>query len=351
MLRRRALAFIPLLVLMGLGGCGHSSSGTGPGPVPTPPGNSVTFVVFYDENANGVAEVGEVARVPDVEVDVGGRTARSEKGTGRAVVTAVPAGTYPVSVRADTLPPFYAAGAPVSVQVPMAEGSQVFVALVLPIGANQPNQYNAFGDSIPRGDGSTDGRGYPARLQAKLQAHFGAASMRNRGAEATNSFEGVERVKRNLNNDAYVLILYGTNDWNIPECQGVPPCQVADNLRAIVEDVKAVRSLPFIATLTPANPAVNPGRNQWISAVNDSIKSMARQEGAFLVDLYQAFQQQGGDPSRFFSDDVHPNDAGYEVIATGFFEAIAHGRAVPGSSAAEEHAFGFVVSAPRARGN
>jgi lysophospholipase L1-like esterase len=344
---RRPALLVPLL--FGLGGCGHSSSLTGPGPVPTPPGNDVALVVFYDENANGTAEVSEVARVPDVEVSVGGRTARSDKGTGRAVVAGVPAGTYQVGVRADTLPPFYAAGAPVTVQAPMAVGSQVFVPLVLPIGTNQPNQYMAFGDSITRGDGSTDGRGYPARLQAKLQTQFGVASMRNRGAEATNSFEGVERVKRNLNNDAYVLILYGTNDWNIPECQGAPPCQVADNLRVIVEDVKAVHSLPFIATLTPANPAVNPGRNQWIAAVNDWIKAMARQEGAFLVDLYQAFQQQGGDLSRFFSDDVHPNDAGYEVIATGFFEAIAHGRATPASTAGDGPAFGFAAPVRHAR--
>src|SRR5207245_4474771 len=98
MSRRRALAFIiPLIVVMGLGGCGHSSSITGPAPVPTPPGNNVTLVLFYDENANGAAEVSEAGRVPDVEVSVGSRTARSDKGTGRAVVTGVPAGTYPVS--------------------------------------------------------------------------------------------------------------------------------------------------------------------------------------------------------------------------------------------------------------
>jgi lysophospholipase L1-like esterase len=304
----------------------------------------VTLVVFYDENANGVAEPGEATRVPDVEVGIGGRTARSEKGTGRAVVTGVPSGSLPVSVRADTLPPFYRPGAGVVVQVPLGEGSQVFVPLILDIGNNQPNQYMAFGDSITRGDGSSDGQGYPARLLGKLQGHFGQATMRNRGADATNSFEGVERIQRNLNNDAYVLILYGTNDWNIPECQEAPPCHTVDNLRQIIQAVKAVRSLPFLATLTPANPALNPGRNQWIGTVDDGIKTMARQEGAFLVDLNQAFQQQGGDLSRFFSDSVHPNDAGYDVIANGFFEAIAHGRASPGGTSSWWSFFGFAAS-------
>jgi lysophospholipase L1-like esterase len=327
----RRSVFILLLLVIGPPGCG-SHSPTGPVPVPTPPGTSVTLVLFYDENANGVADGSEVVRVPDVEVSVGGRTAKSDKLTGRAVVTGVQAGGYPVSIRNETLPPFYAPGAPVTVKVPVGEGSQTFVPLVLPIGRNNPNQYLAFGDSITRGQGSTDEHGYPPRLQAKLAAHFGYANVRNRGADATNSFEAVYRIDNNNNliNDAYALILYGTNDWNIPECQDAPSaCQTIENLRLVVQRVKTAGTLPFIATLIPANPALNPGRNQWIATINSGIKAMAKEEGAFLVDLNQAFQEQGGDLSRFYSDSVHPNDAGYDVITNGFFEAIAHGRAAP----------------------
>jgi lysophospholipase L1-like esterase len=327
---RRSVLLLFLLVV-GLVGCGGSSgSPTTPVTTPTPPGNSVTVVVFYDENQNGRADGDEVARIPDVEVNVGGRTARTEKGTGRAVVSGVPAGNQAAAVRNDTLPPFYTPGAPVTVQVPLGDGSQTFVPLLLPIGRNNPNQYMAFGDSITRGDGSTDGRGYPPRLQAKLEAHFARAVVRSRGADATNSFEAVERLERNMSNDAYALIEYGTNDWHIPTCQDAPSaCQTVQNLRTVVQRVKAAGTLPFVATIIPANPARNPGRNQWITTTNDSIKAMAREEGAFLVDLYQAFQQQGGDLSRFYADETHPNDAGYDVIANGFFEAIAHGRASP----------------------
>jgi len=300
--------------------------------MPTPPGTSVTLVLFYDENANGVADAGEVVRVPDVEVGVGSRTGKSDKLTGRTVVTGVPSGNYPVSLRADTLPPFYQPGAPVSVQLPQPDGVQAFVPLLLPIGRNNPNQYLAFGDSITRGDGSTDGHGYPPRLQAKLTAHFGYASVRNRGADATNSYEAVERINNNNNliNDAYALILYGTNDWNIPECQDSPAaCQTIPNTRMVVQRVKSAGTLPFIATLIPSNPGVNAGRNQWIDTMNGNIKAMAKEEGAFLVDLNLAFKNQGGDLSRFYSDPVHPNDAGYDIIANGYFEAIAHGKAAP----------------------
>jgi lysophospholipase L1-like esterase len=289
----------------------------------------VTFILFYDENANTVADPAEVVRVPDVEVSVGGRSARSETLSGRAVVTNVQNGNYDAALRADTLPPFYRAGAPVTVQVPVADGSQTFVPIVLPIGDNNPNQYLAFGDSITRGDGDASG-GYPARLQARLTGHFGFAAVRNRGADATNSYEALERLDRNLFNDAVALILYGTNDWNIPGCQDEPAmCPTVENLRMVVQRVKAEGTLPFLATLTPANPAINDARNQWIEAVNEGIRAMAAQEGAFLVDLYRAFENQGGDLSRFFADDIHPNAAGYDVIASGFFEAIAHGRAAP----------------------
>src|SRR5207247_3232675 len=140
-------------------GCG-SHSPAGPSAPPTPLGTSVTFIVFYDENASSVADPGEVVRVPGVEVALGGRTARSETLSGRAVVTGVQAGSYTAVIRSDTLPPFYQPGAAVSVQVPVSEGSQVFVPLVLPIGNNNPNQYMAFGESITRGDGTSCGQGY-----------------------------------------------------------------------------------------------------------------------------------------------------------------------------------------------
>src|SRR5439155_27390481 len=129
-------------------------------------------------------------RIPDVEVTIGARSARAEKGTGRAVVTGVPAGSQTVAVRTDTLPPFYGAEATVPVQVSLPDGGQTMIGLTLPIQGNEPNLYMAFGDSITRGDGGTSG-GYPPDLQNRLAAQFGGAIVNNRGADSTNSFEGL----------------------------------------------------------------------------------------------------------------------------------------------------------------
>jgi lysophospholipase L1-like esterase len=317
-----------------LAACGGGGA-SGPTAVPSPsapPGATVVATVYYDENGNGVADPGETIRIPDVEVTIGGRSARSEKGTGRAVVTGVPAGAQTVGVRTETLPPFFSAESVAPVQVALPDGAQTMLGLTLPIGNNQTNTYMAFGDSITRGDGSTAG-GYPPDLQNRLAAQFGGAYVNNRGADSTNSFEGVERVKRNLNsNPAYTLILYGTNDWNAPECQDNPNCHTVDNLRAIVEAVKAYRSLPFLSTIIPADPSMNPdSRNKWVADVNNLIRPMAQQEGAFLVDCEKTFLAQG-DLTKLFSDHVHPNDTGYSLISQTFFEAIAHGKSTPTSS-------------------
>jgi len=324
-----------------LSACGGGGSPSGPTPQPSPstvPGATVVATLYYDENQNGRADTDEGIRIPDVEVSIGGRTARSEKTTGRAVVTGVPAGTQSVTLRADTLPPFYALGQlSTTVQVALPDGGQVMIPLTLPIDNNQTNTYMAFGDSITRGDGGTAG-GYPADLQTRLAQHFGGAFVNNRGADSTNSFEGVERVRRNLNSrPAYTLILYGTNDWNAPECQDNPSCHTVDNLRLIVQNVKLFRSLPFLATIPPSNPTMNPeSRNKWVADVNNLVRPMALQQGAFLVDVEKAFLSQGGDLSRLFSDHVHPNDAGYRIISQTFFEAIAHGKATPTSTAAPQ---------------
>ena len=110
---RRFAAFILLVAL----GCGGGGSPTAPQPTPTPPepGETVVVVVFYDENGNGSLDPRELVRLPDVEVTAGGRSARTGKGTGRAVIRGVPAGTQTVAITPGTLPPFYAAGSPAAV--------------------------------------------------------------------------------------------------------------------------------------------------------------------------------------------------------------------------------------------
>jgi acyl-CoA thioesterase-1 len=328
--RRRAYTGAGAIALaLSLGACGGGGgTPTSPATPPPDPGSTVRAVVYYDENANGTLDPSEPIRIPDVQVTVAGRSATSQKRTGAATVAGVPAGSHAAALGGGTLPPFFVAGPPATVSVPMDEGPPVALSATLPIGDNRPNLYVAFGDSLTAGDGVAAGAAWPARLQALLEQHFGGAIVRNRGATGTNTFEALERFQRNItvNEPAYTLILYGTNDWHDPVCQEDPACHTVPNLREVVRQVKALRSLPFIATLPPVNPAQTPaGRNEWVAAINDRIRAMAAEEGAFLVDLHRVFTRRGDLPSLYL-DQVHLNQAGHDLAAAAWFEAIAHGR-------------------------
>ena len=338
MKRRRLAALTCSLAGAACGGGGSTPAGPSEPPVPT---YSVTATVFYDQNGNGQLDGNEAVRVPGVEVVIGTGTGTSAPGTGQAVVTGIREGAQTVAVRTESLPPYFqAAAAPASIQVPGP--TEVRIPLTLPIGDNHPNLYLGLGDSITFGDGSSDGLGYVLKLQNLLGPHFGRAEVRAIGRQGDSSAETAEVTRRTLrdHDPAYTLILLGTNDWQDQTCQKQAPaaCYTIDALRSIVEDVKDWDSLPVLATIIPANPAMAPaGRNAWYDDMNVRIKALAQEQKVALADLNADFKAAGSLPA-LFADDVHPNDAGYQVMAQGWWKAITRARSAAASSSPR---FGF----------
>jgi lysophospholipase L1-like esterase len=335
-------------LLLALAACGGKGGGTGPSTMPPEPTYSVTSVVFYDENGNGVLDGAEAVRLQQVDVVVGGASAKSGAG-GQAVVAGVKAGAQTVAIRTESLPPYFVPTVPLPVQVPQT-GGEVRLAVRLPIGDNLPNVYLAFGDSLTVGEGSSDG-GYRIKLQTRLAGSLGRAQVIDGGKSGTSSKVGAARIpgKTGLANlPAYSLILYGTNDWNDQSCQSSPAanCFTIDSLRTMVEEVKDRQSIPVLATLPPVNPAVNPGRNGWHDQMNELIKALARSEGAILADLNAAFKAQPSLPALFSGDPegVHPNDAGYSVMADAFLKAITGARSA--SVSATSRSLPLFLAAP-----
>jgi lysophospholipase L1-like esterase len=305
-------------------------------PTPTPgvATHDVAVVVFYDENGNGSIDGNERVRLPDVQVEASGRTARTEPTSGRAILS-VPDGAAMITIRADSLPRYFVPPAPVSVVVPPPAGSEVRLGVTLDIGGNRPNRYMAFGDSITVGDGSSDGSGYRGRLQSALQSTLGDGNVVNEGIEGTRSNSGALRLPGvvAIRRPAYTLILYGTNDWN--ECRGGVPCYTIDSLRSMILTVKGASSLPVLATIIPANPnfprLVPPERNVWVHAIDELVRGLGREQDVPVADLEAQFLKQ---PvlTALFADHVHPNDMGYELIEEEFLRAITAPRSGASSS-------------------
>ena len=312
-----------------------SSCGSGGGPTAPPPPaptHSVGVALFYDENGNGALDGGENVRIPEATIEIAGRQGRSAPVTGESIIANVPAGTHTLSVRPASLPPMFVGPSPFPLTVPQTSGT-AFLPITLPIGNNRPNVYLAFGDSITDGEGSSDGMGYVSRLRRRLESHFGRATLIKDGLGATRSNVGSDRLPDSLTvRPAYTLIHYGTNDWNSGECKQNPPCFTIESLHTMVREVKHNRGIPVLGTIIPGNPAderVPPERNAWVAAQNVRIRDLARAEGALLADLEAAFLREAALPP-LFADHVHPRDAGYEVMAQAFFEAVTR----PGAAAA-----------------
>jgi lysophospholipase L1-like esterase len=326
------------LVLASLGAaCGGGGSPAGPNPPPTePPGTSVSALVFYDENGNGVLDPLESIRLPGVTVTIATRTGQTASG-GHAIVANVPAGAQIASVRPESLPPYFVPGPQVSVQVPAA--GEVSVPVTLPIGTNRANVYMAFGDSITFGEGSNDGSGYRSYLEANLRSYWGGtASVRNEGKSATRSNAGAGRIGGSLDRTrpAYTLILYGTNDWNDIECRDDRfPCYTIDSLRSMIRDARSVQSNPILGTIIPVNPDFADKqpteRNDWVKRMNDQIRALAKTERVAVADIHAAYLRQPS-LSALYTDFLHPNEAGYALMAQEFLRGITQPLAASGSS-------------------
>jgi lysophospholipase L1-like esterase len=332
--------FLILLAAVATACGGGSSSPTSPSGSPTPvPGSPVSGFVFYDENANGVADPAETVRFPGVGVTVGGVAATTATG-GRFSIPSVPNGTQNAQARTDTLPSYFTAGAAQAVSVPSS--TEVAVPAVLALGPRaRANVYLAFGDSITWGDGSSDGQGYVSWLQADLRAYWGKASVEKDGVPGTKSNRGEARLGTSLGTarPAYLLILYGTNDWNDADCRDSPPCYTIDALRSMVQQARDAGAFPVVGTIPPVNSSYTDPyyradeRNDWVKQMNDRVRAMARQERAAIAEVHGDFLKQSSLPS-LFNDFVHPNDTGYRVMSRSFFDAVTKPASTSGSGRA-----------------
>ena len=89
---------------------------------------------------------------------------------------------------------------------------------------------------------------------------------------------------------------------------------------------------PLLATIPPMNPAGRRGGGAMlVPSLNDRIYQVGAAENLAIVDVYAAFN---GNLTLLGDDGLHPNAAGYQVIAKAFADAIRNSLEVKTTSIA-----------------
>ena len=173
------------------------------------------------------------------------------------------------------------------------------------VGENDPELVVCVGDSITAGM-YCEGAPFPARLAEKS-----GKTVLNYGVGGAPASSGVSNVKRALaRKPGYVCILYGAND----AIQGAGYDTTEASLRAMVQACKENQSIPIIATPTPQRSwhEIFDGR---VSHIAEIVRTVAKEEGARLVDLNSAF---GNGDGLLVEDGLHMTDKGSDLIAEKF---------------------------------
>ncbi len=181
-----------------------------------------------------------------------------------------------------------------------------------------PIQYRilAFGDSITSGVGTPYG-GYTYYLESLLDTEEGSTVVINAGVGAEVTLEGLERFESTLtkwNDLQTVLLLEGTND--VGDSSGAGPLEsIVSNLREMIHIARDDHGLQLVlGTLPPRLGSIGDQESPTTNELVVAIRDLAVEEDVLLADHYQNFVDME-QWENYFSDTLHPNDQGYQVLA------------------------------------
>ena len=191
------------------------------------------------------------------------------------------------------------------------------------------NDFIAFGDSITYGwKDFIDAKesGYPPRLLNLLPGTFDAPRVHNRGVPAEATWEAVGRVFSVITTDLalYLLLMEGTNDVS---AESYSLDATAFNLREMAKKCLNFSVIPLISTIIPrARSRWTPIAEERTLSLNKKIRILASDLNIILTENFQAFYDypasSGGHESLISTDNLHPNDKGYQFLAETWYDKI-----------------------------
>ena len=219
----------------------------------------------------------------------------------------------------------------------------MFVALALLLSAGNAlaqTRLMPLGNSITEGVGSTDGSGYRLPLynlltNANVSFDF-VGGLQHGNALPDKDHEGHAGIKAddlqvtnylNANPADVILLEIGTNDISSNESA----TQVRDDIDAILDAIFAQNpaARTYLSTTIPrrdGKQATTESLNALLPALVSA--KVAGGQDAVLVDIAARILSEANWQTTLMDDDKHPNDAGYEIVAQEWFNAIQGGGGV-----------------------
>lgn len=152
-----------------------------------------------------------------------------------------------------------------------------------------------FGDSLTRGHGAEPEESYPAVLARLL-----GRDVLNRGRDGETSESALERLDDVLSlSPSIVIITIGGNDV----LRRLPNADTVGSLRKIFERTLAVHAMVVFLAIHP--PFISDERM-------NKVKDLCRELGVLYVDSVMDGMWRN---RKVMSDDIHPNAAGYRIMA------------------------------------
>lgn len=161
----------------------------------------------------------------------------------------------------------------------------------------------AFGDSLTYGTGATSGKDYPSQLSKMI-----SRPVINAGVPGDTTARALKRLEKDVlaNSPDIVLITLGGNDLK----NGIDADVAFKNLEMIVNLIHNQGARVIIGGLSIPFRDRGYGRG---------FKKLADETGAKLIpNILEGIMGN----RKLMSDPIHPNDAGYKLLAERFYEAM-----------------------------
>jgi lysophospholipase L1-like esterase len=189
------------------------------------------------------------------------------------------------------------------------------------------------GDSITKGWPYVVYNQYGTRrgmYQPELERLLGTANIPSRvynwGVGGEMTYEGVNRITTVLGSRAadYILIMEGANDV----LNGTSSTTTQINIGIMVDKSLQRGVTPIVGTITPNTTKGSLYDNKITNDYNPKLVSMASQKSVLIADQYGALRPEW---AQLNNDQLHPNIAGYKMVARTWYLVIHPANPVGGA--------------------